>query len=143
MCKGTKNVRVSQNEGPMRAKCYFLWHIMVLNFLVCLVWALWGLVWSCNSCCFLRPSAYVALCGLISLFMALYGLLWSFMAKDRLFSWSQIQIHLVLLKRRCGQGQATFRVFWGISGNRESVGMESQIISKLSGSRVHFLRFQI
>ena len=88
MCKGTKNVRVSQNEGPMRAKCYFLWHIMVLNFLVCLVWALWGLVWSCNSCCFLRPSAYVALCGLISLFMALYGLLWSFMAKDRLFSWS-------------------------------------------------------
>ena len=37
--QGTKNVPLSQNEvpkDPMSAKCYLLWHIMVLN---CLVWS--------------------------------------------------------------------------------------------------------
>ena len=81
MCKGTKNVPLSQTEGPMRAKCYLLWHIMVLNFRVCLVLALCGLVWPC--CCFLRPSICVALCGLI---WPLYDLIWSFMEEFSLFS---------------------------------------------------------
>ena len=60
MCKGTKNVPISQNEvhkRPMRAKCYLLWHIMVLNFRVCLVLALCGLVW---PCCFSRQWQCVA-----------------------------------------------------------------------------------
>ena len=59
----------------MRAKCYLLWHIMVFNFRVCLVWPyICGLVW---SCCFLWSLTCVAWCGLI---WPLYGLIQSFMA---------------------------------------------------------------
>ena len=39
--KGTRNVPLSQNEvlrDPMVAKCYLLWHIIVLNWHFCLVW---------------------------------------------------------------------------------------------------------
>ena len=49
MCKGTKNVPISQNEVhkvpiAMGANCYLVWHIMLLN---CRVWpyvALYGLM---------------------------------------------------------------------------------------------------
>ena len=40
--KGTKNVPISQNEDHqdhLGAKCYLLWHIMVLNWRVCLCMA--------------------------------------------------------------------------------------------------------
>ena len=57
MCKGTKNVPISQNEAHkitigMGAKCYL--HIMELNCRVCLVWpyvALYGLMWPCMALC--------------------------------------------------------------------------------------------
>ena len=66
ICMLTKN---EVHKRPMRAKCYLLWHIMVLN---CLVWpcvALCGLVWPC-----------VALCGLVWHCVALCGLMWPFVA---------------------------------------------------------------
>ena len=83
MCKGTKSV--------------LLWHIMVLNCRVWLVWlflALCGLVWSCKALCglvWLLLFTAMARCGVIRLSMALcdpvrpfYGLiciLWSLMAE--------------------------------------------------------------
>ena len=50
----------------MGAKCYSLWHIMVLNSRVCLVWsyvAFYGLMWP-----------YVALSCMVWPYVALYGL---------------------------------------------------------------------
>ena len=48
---GTKNVPKETNKGLIRAKCYLLWHTVVLNCSVCLVWhlrmAICGLLWSC------------------------------------------------------------------------------------------------
>ena len=115
-----KNVPISQNKdhkGHMKAKCYLLWDILVLNCCVCLVWpcmALYDRVWSHSV--LLLFFATIAICGLIrlsmpcvtqcglvwpcmawyGLFMVLYVILWSFVAIYCLFSRSQIQINLVL-----------------------------------------------
>ena len=104
MYKGTKNVQKNKRcaKGP---KYYLLWHIMVLNCCVCVVWpfmALCGLVWPCVAFCSLKWSCYcfsrttpcvssfdlaflvwpsVVLCGL---FMVLYDIiLWQYIVFSR------------------------------------------------------------
>ena len=85
--KRTKNVLVSQNEvrkvpTAMAAKCYLLWHIMVLNCRVYLVWPYltlneWPFIWPRMV---LLLFMAMVMCGLIWLSIAFCDLVWSCIA---------------------------------------------------------------
>ena len=87
----SKNVPISKNkvhQSPKGANCYLLWHIMILNCHVSLVWpcvALYGHVVAVHGHRHVWPSVVVY--GLVWPF---YDLVWSLMAEYRFFSRSTV-----------------------------------------------------